>query len=135
MPVSHPEAVTTMINLRVWAVVGVSNHPHKFGRRIYDALKRSGYTVYAVNPKLDALDDGSLVYRSVKDLPVVPEVVDVVVPPAAGLGVVEDCLGKGVRNIWFQPGAESSGAVSRAQDAGMHVIWGGPCAMVEAKRW
>lgn len=135
MPVTHPEAVTTMVNLRVWAVVGASNHPHKFGRRIFDVLKRSGYTVYAVNPNLDALDDGTPAYASVRDLPAVPEVVDVVVPPAAGMGVVEDCLAKGVTNIWFQPGAESEEAVTRAQEAGMHVIWGGPCAMVEAKRW
>lgn len=135
MPTSHPEAVEMMVNQRVWAVVGASNHHHKFGRRIFDVLKRSGYTVYAVNPNLDGLDDGTPTYRSVRDLPEVPEVVDVVVPPVAGLGIVDDCLAKGVRNLWFQPGAESAEAVSKAQESGMQVIWGGPCAMVEAKRW
>ncbi len=135
MPTSHPEAIATMINQRVWAVVGASNQHHKFGRRIFDALKRSGYVVYAVNPNCDGLDDGTPTYPSLRDLPVVPEVVDVVVPPVAGLGIVEDCLAKGVQNIWFQPGAESEPAVAKAQEAGMHVIWGGPCAMVEAKHW
>jgi predicted CoA-binding protein len=129
------EAIATMIDQRVWAVVGASNHPHKFGRRIFDSLKRSGYTVYAVNPNLDVLDDGTPTYPSVRDLPVVPDVVDVVVPPAAGMGVVDDCLAKGVRHIWFQPGAESEAAVAKAQDSGMTVLWGGPCAMVEAKHW
>jgi predicted CoA-binding protein len=135
MPTSESEAITTMINQRVWAVVGASNHHHKFGRRIFDVLKRSGYTVYAVNPNVDGLDDGTPTYPSIQDLPVVPDVVDVVVPPSAGLGVVEDCLAKGVQNIWFQPGAESETAVARAQQAGMQVIWGGACAMVEAKTW
>ena len=135
MSASDSEAIAMMIDQRVWAVVGASNHHHKFGRRIFDTLKRSGYTVYAVNPNVDGLDDGTPTYRSIRDLPVVPEVVDVVVPPAVGLGVVEDCLAKGVSNIWFQPGAESEAAVARAREAGMHVIWGGPCAMVEAKRW
>lgn len=135
MPNGHQEAIATMIDQRVWAVVGASNHSHKFGRRIFDVLKRSGYTVYAVNPNVDGLDDGSPTYPSVKDLPVVPDVVDVVVPPAAGMGVVEDCLAKGVKHVWFQPGAESEAAVARAQEGGMVVISGGPCAMVEAKRW
>lgn len=135
MSASESQAIAMMIDQRVWAVVGASNHHHKFGRRIFDTLKRSGYTVYAVNPNLDALDDGTPAYRSIRDLPVVPDVVDVVVPPAAGVGVVEDCLAKGVTNIWFQPGAESEAAVARAREAGMQVIWGGACAMVEAKRW
>lgn len=128
-------AIATMVNARVWAVVGASNHHHKFGRRIFDVLKRSGYTVYAVNPNVNGLDDGSPTFRSVRDLPEVPEVVNVVVPPAAGMAVVEDCLARGVKNLWFQPGAESEEAIKRAEDAGMRVIWGGPCAMVEAKRW
>ncbi len=135
MATSETEAIETMINQRVWAVVGVSNHHHKFGRRIFDSLKRSGYTVYAVNPNVDGLDDGTPTYRSVRDLPVVPDVVDVVVPPVAGMAVVEDCLAKGIQNIWFQPGAESEAAISKAQDGGMRVIWGGACAMVEAKHW
>ncbi len=135
MPTSHPEAIATMINQRVWAVVGASNHSHKFGRRIFDSLKRSGYTVYVVNPNIQALDDGTPAYATVRDLPEVPSVVDVVVPPAAGLGVVEDCLARGVVNIWFQPGAESDAAVAKAETSGMQVIWGGPCAMVEAKHW
>lgn len=135
MPTRESEAIATMINQRVWAVVGASNHHHKFGRRIFDSLKRSGYTVYAVNPNVDGLDDGTPTYRSIQDLPVVPDVVDVVVPPAAGMAVVADCLAKGVKNVWFQPGAESESAVAAAAEAGMLVIWGGPCAMVEAKHW
>jgi len=135
MSASESQAIATMIDQRVWAVVGASNQHHKFGRRIFDVLKRSGYTVYAVNPNVDGLDDGTPTYPSIRDLPVVPEVVDVVVPPSAGMGVVEDCLAKGVSNIWFQPGAESEAAIARAREAGMQVIWGGPCAMVEAKHW
>lgn len=135
MPASHSEAIETMVHQRVWAVVGASNHHHKFGRRIYDSLKRSGYTVYAVNPRVDRLDDGTPTYPSVRDLPEVPGVVDVVVPPSAGLGIVEDCLAKGVENVWFQPGAESEEAIAKAKAAGLRVISGGPCAMVEAIRW
>jgi predicted CoA-binding protein len=135
VPTPSADPVSAMVNQRTWAVVGASNHSHKFGRRIFDALKRAGYAVYAVNPNVDGLDDGSPTYPSVRDLPVVPEVVNVVVPPAAGVGIVQDSLAKGVSNIWFQPGAESREAVDLAEASGMQVVWGGPCAMVECKRW
>jgi hypothetical protein len=123
-----------LIELETWAVVGASNSHHKYGRRIFDTLKARGYQVYAVNPREpDGLDDGTPTYASVRDLPEVPDVVDVVVPPALGKGIVDDCLAKGVRHVWFQPGAESPEAVSHAEASGLNVVWGGPCAMVMAK--
>jgi len=129
------DQIEDLINKRTWAVVGASNSHHKFGRRIFDALKHKGYEVYAVNPNEQGLDDGSPTFPSVRDLPVVPEVVDVVVPPQFGTQIVDDCVAKGVRAIWFQPGAESRDAVAYAESKGLTVIWGGPCAMVEAKHW
>lgn len=129
-------AIDTMVAMRTWAVVGASNAHHKFGRRIFDTLKARGYDVYAVNPHVpDGLDDGTPTYPSVRDLPVVPDVVDVVVPPSSGRVVVDDCLAKGVRCLWFQPGAESAEVVAYAEAEGLSVVAGGPCAMVEARRW
>lgn len=127
------DQIENLVNKRTWAVVGASNSHEKFGRRIYDRLKSNCYEVYAVNPNEQGLDDGSPTYRSVQELPLVPEVVDVVVPPRFGMQVVDDCVAKGVRAIWFQPGAESQEVVAYAQSKGLTVIWGGPCAMVEAK--
>lgn len=130
------EPMDTMIRLRTWAVVGVSNQAEKFGRRVFDALRAKGYTVYAVNPQLkEGLDDGTPAYASVRELPVVPDVVDVVVPPEWGESIVDDCLAKGVRHLWFQPGAESEAAVARARAGGLRVVAGGPCAMVLARTW
>lgn len=126
----------TMIHLKTWAVVGASNAHGKFGRRIFDTLKARGYEVYAVNPnEPDGLDDGSPTYPTLRELPVVPDVVDVVVPPRLGAAIVADCVAQGIRNIWFQPGAESSEAVGLAEASGLNVVWGGPCAMAMAKEW
>lgn len=130
------KAIEAMVNERQWAVVGASNAHHKFGRRIFDRLKANGYEVYAVNPnEPNGLDDGSPTYPSVKDLPIVPAVVDVVVPPRWARQVVDDCLQMGIKQIWFQPGAEEAEAIRYAESQGMTVLWGGPCAMVEARRW
>ncbi len=131
-----PESIDSLVNKRTWAVVGASNSHQKFGRRIFDHLKRLGYTVYAVNPnEPNGLDDGTPTYKTVQDLPVVPDVVDVVIPPQFGRQIVDDCVAKGVTSVWFQPGAESREAVDHGQNQGLTVIWGGPCALVEARRW
>ena len=128
------ESITRLVKERVWAVVGVSNHHDKFGRQIFEQLRSRGYEVFAITARGEALDDGTPTYANVQDLPVVPAVVDVVVPPAKGKGIVEDCHTKGVRNIWFQPGAESEEAVELGKALGLTVISGGACAMVETSQ-
>jgi predicted CoA-binding protein len=47
-------------------------------------LRDAGYTVFAVHPKLETVE-GDRCYASIKDLPEIPDVVDLVVPPAASL--------------------------------------------------
>lgn len=128
------ELITRMINERVWAVVGVSADESKFGTRIYRDLKQAGYRVYGVNPKLDALD-GDRIYPDLASLPEKPAVVDVVVPPALALGIVETCMAQGIPNVWFQPGAEEPNAIAWAKAKGMNVVHGGPCAMVDKRHW
>lgn len=127
------EKIRDMVAHRVWAVVGASNTPTKFGHKIYLDLKRAGYHVYPINPWEQAVD-GDPCFPRITDLPEVPDVVDMVVPPAVGLQVVDDCIAKGVKRIWFQPGADSGPAIRRAEDAGMIVVHDA-CAMVEKRRW
>ncbi len=115
--------------LRKWAVVGVSADQSKYGNKIFRDLRDAGYEVYGVNPKLELIE-GDKCYNTLADLPVVPEVVNVVVPPQLGVRVVEDCLVKGVQNIWFQPGAESDDAIEMAKKAGMTVV-DNACIMIQ----
>lgn len=114
---------------RKWAVIGVSEDREKYGNKIYRDLRNAGYQVFAVNPKL-ATVEGDSCYASLKDLPEVPDVVDLVVPPAVSLKVVEECLALGVKRIWFQPGSESEEAVKKAQDGGMEVVYDA-CIMIQ----
>lgn len=120
--------VDRMIQAPTWAVMGVSRDEAKFGTRVYRALQAHGRQVYGVNPRLDNLD-GEPVYPSLAALPVRPDVVDVVVPPAAARGILEDCLRLGIRQVWFQPGAEDAAAIAWATEQGLDVVWGGPCVL------
>ncbi|MGE0200271.1 MAG: CoA-binding protein [Candidatus Melainabacteria bacterium] len=119
MPAANP--MEEFPTLKTWAVVGVSADASKYGNKIYLDLRNAGYTVYGVNPKLETIE-GDPCYPSLAALPVVPEVVNVVVPPQLGEQVVQDCLDRGITRIWFQPGAESESAVAKAEKAGMAVV-------------
>lgn len=130
-----PDHVQAFVSERRWAVVGVSNDHSKFGRKIFESLRGAGYEVVPVHPALTELDDGTQVYKSVKDIPEPPAVVDLVIPPAATVQVVKDCLEAGITRIWFQPGTQNDEAIRLAEENGMAVISDGACAMVEKKRW
>lgn len=129
------EDIQECVGLRRWAVVGVSNDRAKFGRRIFESMRGAGYQVVPVHPALKVLDDGTPVYASVGDIPEPPEVVDLVIPPAATFKVVNDCVALGIKRVWFQPGAESTEAIALARENGLTVIAHGPCAMVEKRLW
>jgi predicted CoA-binding protein len=122
-------AIAEFPKYRTWAVIGVSDDRSKYGNKIYRDLREAGYTVYAVHPKNKSVE-GDPCYATVKDLPTKPDVVDVVVPPAATMQVVKDCLEQGIQRIWFQPGSEDEAAIAAAQAGGMTVV-SDACIMIQ----
>ncbi len=118
---------------RTWALVGATNAPRKYGNKILRDLRRAGYIVYAVN--LDETEiAGQPAYATLADLPVTPEVVDLVVPHAQTERVVRQCHALGLTRVWMQPGAESEAAIQYCHANGIHVVHDA-CAMVEKKVW
>lgn len=89
------------------ALVGATDDLRKFGSSIYRDLKRKGYRVYPVNPQR-ATVDGDPAYPSLADLPAPPDLVNLVVPPAATLATLRECLRLGLTKVWLQPGAEDT---------------------------
>lgn len=108
-------------NEPVWAVVGASNDPAKFGNRIYRTLRDAGYTVYAINPR-EAEIEGDPAYKRLTDLPQSPTVVDMVIPPRFALSTVQQAQDAGAKAIWFQPGSEDVEAIAWAKQHGLAVI-------------
>lgn len=118
---------------RKWVVVGASNDREKYGNKIYRDLKNAGYQVYAINPKATDIE-GDPCYASVRDLPVLPDVVDLVVPPPVAKQVIQECLDAGIKRVWFQPGSESEEAIALAQSGGMEVV-ADACIMIQKQAW
>jgi uncharacterized protein len=105
----------------VWAVVGASRDPSRYGYRVLVALRTAGYRAYAVNPRADEIA-GERAYPSLAALPETPNVVDTVVPPAVTARTVVEAAALGVTRIWMQPGSESDEAIRLAEESGMRVV-------------
>lgn len=127
------ELIDEAVSKKVWAIVGASENSDKFGNRIYRNLKQAGYEVYGVNPNAETAD-GDPVYPTLADLPVKPDVVDIVVPSWVGRRVAEDAAREGISIFWLQPGTESDELIAYAESLGLNVIHDA-CAMVEKRRW
>ena len=95
-----------LLEKKIWAVSGVSENQENFAGKIYFALKKAGREVYAINPRLEKFFEQQC-YPSVAALPRRPEVINVVVRPEIGIGLIEEAARLGVRYVWLQPGANS----------------------------
>ncbi len=113
--------IKDFINQRVWAVVGASPNPEKVGHQIYLDLKNAGYEVYPIHPKAKEIL-GSPVFKSLSELPKVPDVIDFVVPPKAAFEVLKEAHSLGVKKVWFQPGTESDEAINFCEENGIQYI-------------
>ena len=111
-----------------YAIIGASGNKEKYGNVILHDLKDAGYTVIPINPKEKEID-GIKTYASVKEAPHI-DVAVMVVPPAVGLKVLQECKEKKIQKIWFQPGSYDENTSAYCEDKGLHYIQG-LCIMVE----
>jgi acetyl coenzyme A synthetase (ADP forming)-like protein len=82
---------------RAIAVIGASNRPGTIGARLVQAVLRGGYRgkVYPVNPHVEEVA-GLRAFRSVRDIPEKLDLAIVATPREAVLGVVDDCMARGI---------------------------------------
>lgn len=109
------EASTTI------AVVGASSNEKKAANRIPRWLLKAGFTVIPVNPNADEIL-GQKVYRSLADIPVPVDIVDVFRPSEEAAGVAEQAAAIGAKTLWLQLGITSDEAREIATAAGMNFV-------------
>ena len=114
------------------AVIGASQDTSKYGFKILSTLLQKGYRAVGINPKGGEIN-GQAFYPSLADVPGPVDVAIMVIPPAALLGAVEACKVKGVKEIWFQPGAQEDNAFVMATAAGIKAV--NACFMAENGLW
>jgi hypothetical protein len=123
--------IDKVLSQKLWAVIGVSKNPAKYGNKVYSQLKKAGYSVYAINPGLKSID-GDPCYPSLAALPTVPDAVSVVVPPKITEQVITDCIGLGINRVWMQPGSESEEAIRNGEEHGIAVIYD-QCVLIHTR--
>lgn len=128
----NEELIKEFLNKRnIFAVVGASRNPKKYGYQVYKDLKEAGYKTYPVNPNADEIL-GDRCYPDIRDLPTKPDVVDLVVTPKVTEETVETCKTLGITKVWMQPGSESEKAIKLCEDNNIDVVHG-VCVMIERK--
>jgi predicted CoA-binding protein len=97
-----------------YAVVGASKERAKYGNKVLRNYVQAEIPVVAVHPRESSIE-GVPCVASIDALP--PDVfgLSVVTPPGMAVAVVEAAARKGIRHVWFQPGASSPEAVVRAR--------------------
>lgn len=121
--------IETFLAAKEYAVAGASSDPGKYGNNVFRALLTAGRQVYPLNPTSGQIA-GHQAYPRIADLPVVPESLSIVTPPAVTRQIVNDAIAAGVKNVWMQPGATDELASAAARQAGLNVIDDGSCILV-----
>ncbi len=96
-------------------------------------LQSSDYRVYFVNPMVDEIL-GQKSYKSLADLPEVPDIVDVFRKGSDIPSVVDDVVAIGAKTIWVQLGIWNQDAAVYAESQGLTVVMD-RCIKIEHARF
>jgi len=122
--VDSAELQQILRDTRTVAVVGVSDNPARPSNEVYQYLaKHSDFELYPVNPNISEIN-GTKVYPSLADLPVVPDMVDVFRRYDDLPGVLTDTLALSPRPkyLWLQLGLWHDEVGEQAEAAGLRVV-------------
>ena len=115
------DLIKEFIAQKRFAIVGATSNTKKYGYEIFQNLRRRGYEVYPVNPRLKELEEIKC-YPSLADIPVKVDVVDFVVPPVVTETILKECKRLGLDRIWLQPGSESEAAITYCHENNLKVV-------------
>lgn len=112
-----------MLELKSWAVVGVSAKEERYGYKIWKILPKHDYAAYGVSPRYDEID-GEKIYDSLRDIPEKIDVVDVVVNPKISLELLDEIKDLGIEYVFFQPETYNDEVIEKAEKLGLKYLIG-----------
>jgi uncharacterized protein len=105
------------------AVVGASDDPKKPAHAIPQQLQGLGYRIVPVNPKGGEIL-GEKAYRSLDELDVPADVVDVFRPSEETPDIARQAVKLGAKVLWLQEGIVSEEAATIGREGGLTVVMG-----------
>jgi len=116
------------------AIVGASPNPARSSYFVGTyLLQSSDYTVYFVNPNADEIL-GRKAYKSLADLPEVPDIVDVFRKGSDIPAVVDEAIAIGAKTVWVQLGIWNQDAALYAESKGLTIVMD-RCIKIEHARF
>jgi predicted CoA-binding protein len=107
---------------RTVAIVGASANPSRASHEVWSYLQSSSdYELYLVNPTISEVE-GTRVYPSLADLPVVPDLVDVFRRHEHLPSVLDDTIKVGAKTLWLQLGLWHEQVARDGEAAGLQVV-------------
>ena len=119
------------------AVAGVSRRRHNAANMIYRKLRKTGYQVFAINPKVETVE-GDPCYPDLESVPEKTDGLVIVTRPKVAEQLVRQCAEVGIPRVWmhrslgFMGTSVSKQAVEFCRENRMTVIPGG-CPMMFCK--
>jgi hypothetical protein len=119
------------------AVAGVSRRRHNAANMIYRKLRKTGYRVFAINPKVETVE-GDPCYPDLRSVPEKTDGLVIVTRPEVAEQLVRQCAEVGIPRVWmhrslgFMGTSVSEPAVEFCRENSMKVIPGG-CPMLFCK--
>lgn len=127
---NNDEIKTILSTVKTIAVLGLSPDPSKDSYKVAQYLQNAGYTIIPVYPKEETIL-GEKVYRSLEDIPLSVDMVNIFRKPDALQAIAESCIKRGdVKVFWAQKGIVNNEAAEFARNSGMQVVQN-HCSMVE----
>ena len=122
MPLTSTEIPELLRSAKTIAVVGISDTPERasFGVAQY-LLENSHYELFFVYPLLESVL-GQKVYKSLSEIPVHIDIVDVFRKPEDCLAVLDESIEIGASAIWLQLGISSGDVAVRGDEVGLKVV-------------
>ena len=121
--------ISDFLSATAFAVAGASQSRYKYGNKVLRCYQQHNKEVYAINPNETEIES-AISFKSVIECPVQVEAVSIITPPEISYQIVDDCIKKGIKHIWFQPGAQNADAIDNAHKKGINVIADGSCLLV-----
>ena len=127
------ETISQILELKNWAVVGLSNNPDRPAFGVAKLLQDKGHQIFPVHPKAETVH-GEIGYSSLSEIPVQVDVVGCFVNSNLVGDVVDQAIAIGAKAVWLQLRVIDQAAAERAHEAGLLTVMD-RCPAIEYRRF
>jgi hypothetical protein len=118
---NEEETIEKILNMKVIAVVGISENPERPSFRVAKYLLENNYEIIPINPNITSWL-GKKAFPSISSSLTKPEVIDIFRKSEAVEEIVDEAIKVGAKAVWLQEGVINEKAAKKAQEAGLLVV-------------